>query len=190
MRRTIILVITVLSLTFGSVACSYDRVTDAPVTTVKKQLLKIPSNVNKGKWIYDSLEDEGGAVVYIIGASQNDVHALYIRCDWTSEDDKVEVFWHFRNSLAFGPSINVTYGFQGVFAERIKEKWLESYPENKAVFAPFPIQFARYIKDNHDDILSITYVDGYYNTATARFDVTGADVAVQWVLDNCGYIWE
>ena len=42
--------------------CIRDRFTDAPVTTVKKQILEIPSAADEeGYWLYDSLDN--GATV-------------------------------------------------------------------------------------------------------------------------------
>lgn len=197
MRTKIVSVITALSLTFGLAACGNDRVTDAPVTTVKKQLLNIPSNSNEGNWIYDSLDDDRGAFVYVIGTSQNDndiLHAFYVRCEWTSYANNINVFWYFPNSLAFGPRITVKYGIPGAKEGGALQIWEEG-TDNTLVGIwndnAGAIGVARYIIDNHDNgKLSISYIDSHNNGDSAKFDVTGADVAVQWVLDNCGYIWE
>ena len=194
MHTKIVSVITALSLIFGLAACGNDLfTTDVPVTK-QKQLLNIPSNANEagGYWLFKPLDDDRGAAVFLIGASENDIHTLNIRCEWTSEGDKLEVFWHFPNSSVFG-RVTVKYGLGNYVLDhqRIIEEWQKGSANNsvvaKAVFAPFAVQFARYLIANHKKILSISYIDSNNNSDTARFEIIGADVAVQWVLDNCGY---
>ena len=166
MRTKIVSVITALSLTVGLAACGNDLFTDAPVTTVKKQILEIPSAADEeGYWLYDSLDN--GATVAALGISQDDsFHMLFVRCKWSSEGDELDIFWSFLNSaLAFGPSITVKYNKYG---GEVKEKWLES-SDNTAVFAPNAVQFARYLIANRDNILSLSYIDSHNNSNAAIF---------------------
>ena len=158
MRTKIVSVITALSLIFGLSACGNDLFTDAPVTTVKKQVLNIPSNANEagGYWLYDIMDDNRGAFVFLIGASQNDISTLTVRCERTSGGDKLEVFWYFPNGLVFG-RVTVKYGLGNYVLDhkRIIEGW-QMGSDNNAVFAPNAVEFARYLIANHKKILSIS----------------------------------
>ena len=246
MRRTIILVITVLSLTVGSlVAYANDWFTDVPadhtqaddiqyavdqgwfqgyedgtfrpdnrlttyqVVTVferafpdgptradlatilragKEQLDDMPiiiDSSNLGNWFFESNDER--TIAWVTSPGQydfQDPHYLNVRCKWSPSDgDEIDVYWSLSSGIVYEPTVK--YSFPAVKVGAVEE-WLQSL-SRESIFAINPVEFAQLLIDNHTNRLSISYTNSFGGGASTRFDVTGANVAVQRVLEACGY---
>ena len=141
---------------------------------------------SEGNWTFKS--SDGRTYAYVTSPGQysfSDPYVLGVRCEWSpSGGDEIDVYWSFSSSIAFEP-ITVEYAFPAVKVGATEEWWEST--TNSAAFAPNGVRFARLLIENHDSgKLVISYSDKYGDGDVARFDVTGADVSVQKVLDACG----
>ena len=153
----------------------------------KEQLDDIPIIESEGNWTYDSNNERTIARVTSPGKYDfYDPHVLGVRCKWSpSEGDTLDVYWSFSDAWARG-SITVEYSFPAAKIGAVEE-WIESI-SRESTFSPNAVEFARFLIDNHDNgRLFIKSNPEHGHSASTTFDVTGANVAVQKVLEACGY---
>ena len=171
-----------------------DGPTRADLATIlragKEQLDNLPIVIDKnnlGNWIFESNPEKTFARVTSAGQYDfSDPHILYVRCQWSpSEGNEIDAYWRFSRSHVSG-YVTVEYSFPAVKVGAVEE-WSDS-TSNRSTFASNAVEFARFLVDNHDNgKLFMSANPEYGSSSYTSFDVSGANVAVQKVLEACGY---